>query len=231
MQLKVDAADSLWVVTRGGAFRSTDVRRSPRFEPLVPGIGPAGQLIREVAQDAKGRWWMTSSHGLLKLDHGRWERYTTRDGLLSDVLQFLATGPDAVWVGYENSLGASRLDFARGRPRVQQFSEANGLTSDELSAIVVDAEGWTWISGTDGLNAFDGHTWRHYGQAQGMLWNDCASRALYADQDGTIWVGTSRGLSHFMPATYRAKIPPPVLLTSMQFGTHHFQWASAIQVP
>src|SRR5256886_13560934 len=28
LQLKVDAADRLWVVTRGGAFRSTDVRRS-----------------------------------------------------------------------------------------------------------------------------------------------------------------------------------------------------------
>ena len=188
-------------MTRGGAFRSTDVRRSPCFEPLVPGIGPAGQLLRELAEAAKGRWWMTSSHGLLKLDQGRWERYTTRDGLRSDVLQFLATGPDAVWVGYENSLGASRLDFAGVRPRTQEFSEANGLSSDELSAIDVDAEGWTWISGTDGLNAFDGHTWRHYGQAQGMLWNDCASRALYADQDGSIWVGTSRGLSHFMPAT------------------------------
>jgi len=111
MQLKVDTEDRLWVVTRGGAFRSTGVRRSPRFAPLVPGIGPVGQLIRELAEDAKGRWWMTSSHGLLKLDHGRWERYTIRDGLRSNVLQFLATGPHAIWVGYENSLGASRLDF------------------------------------------------------------------------------------------------------------------------
>jgi signal transduction histidine kinase/ligand-binding sensor domain-containing protein/CheY-like chemotaxis protein len=230
-QLKVDAGDRLWVVTRGGAFRSTDVRRSPRFELLVPGIGPAGQQIRELAEDAIGRLWVASSRGLLKLDHGRWERYTTGDGLRNDGIQFLATGPDAVWVGYDNSLGATRLDFARGRPRVQQFSEANGLASDELSSIVVDAEGWTWISGTDGLNAFDGHKWRHYGQAQGMLWNDCASRALYADQDGSIWVGTSRGLSHFMPATYRPKIPPPVLLTSVLFGADHLQWAVAIQVP
>jgi len=96
----------------------------------------------------------------------------------------------------------------------------------------VDTEGWTWISGTDGLNAFDGHTWRHYGMAQGMLWNDCASRALYADQDGSIWVGTSRGLSHFTPATrHKPKVPPPVLLTSMQFGARHVQWASAIEVP
>jgi signal transduction histidine kinase/CheY-like chemotaxis protein/streptogramin lyase len=231
LQLKMDADDRLWVVTRGGAFRSTDVRHSPRFEPLVPGIGPAGQEIRQLAQDAEGWLWIASSRGLLKLDHGRWERYTTADGLRNDGIQFLATGPDAVWVGYDNSLGATRLDFARGRPRVQHFSEANGLASDELSSIVVDAEGWTWISGTDGLNAFDGHKWRHYGQAQGMLWNDCASRALYADQDGSIWVGTSRGLSHFMPATYRPKIPPPVLLTSMQFGAHHLQWAGGIQVP
>jgi signal transduction histidine kinase/CheY-like chemotaxis protein/streptogramin lyase len=232
VQLKVDADDRLWAVTRGGAFRSTDVRRSPRFDSFVPGIGPAGQQIRQLAEDSQGRWWMTSSQGLLKLDHGRWERYTTRDGLRSDDLQLLATGPDAVWIGYEHSLGATRLDFAGGHPRAQQFSEANGLESDELSSILVDAEQWTWVSSTDGLNAFDGHTWRHYGQAQGMLWNDCASRALYADRDGSIWVGTSRGLSHFMPATrHKATIPPPVLLTSLQFGVRHLQWASAIQVP
>ena len=232
LQLKMDADDRLWAVTRGGAFRSTDVSRSPRFEPLVPGIGPAGQQIRQLDKDEQGRWWMASSHGLLKLDHGRWDWYTTRDGLRSNEVQLLATGADTVWAGYENNSGATRLDFAAGRPRAWQFSEANGITSDELSAIVVDAEGWTWISGTDGLNAFDGHTWRHYGQAQGMLWNDCASRALYADRDGSIWVGTSRGLSHFMPATRnKAKIPPPVLLTSTQFGSHHLQWANAIQVP
>jgi len=101
----------------------------------------------------------------------------------------------------ENSLVASRRDFTGGRLRTQEFSEANELTSDE-PAIVVDAEGWTWIR-----------------QAQGMLWNDCANRALYADQDGSIWVGTSRGLSHFMPASrHSAKVPPPVLLTSIQFG-------------
>src|SRR5260370_15154406 len=65
-----------------------------------------------------------------------------------------------------------------------------------------------------------------------MMWNDCVSGVLYADQDGSVWVGTSRGLSNFAPATgHKAKIPPPVLLTSMQFGSHHLHWASAIQVP
>src|SRR2546430_3854200 len=115
LQLKVDANDRLWAVTRGGAFRSTDVRRSPRFEPLVPAIGPADQEIRQLAQDARGRWWFASSSGLLKLDRGRWERYTTRDGLRSDDLQYLAAGQDTVWVGYNNTLGATRLDFAGDR--------------------------------------------------------------------------------------------------------------------
>src|SRR5713226_2252709 len=89
-----------------------------------------------------------------------------------------------------------------------------------------------WASGSDGLDAFDGHTWHHYGRAEGMLWNDCASRALYADGDGSMWIGTSRGLSHFIPADRKkAKIPPPVLLTSIQFGAERVPWASMIQVP
>ncbi|HXI43471.1 MAG TPA: two-component regulator propeller domain-containing protein [Bryobacteraceae bacterium] len=231
VQLTVDADDRLSVVTRGGAFRSTDVRHSPRFEPLVPGIGPRDQQIRQLAHDAKGRRWMATSSGLLVSDHDRWERYSMREALLSDDLQFVAVGGDAVWVGYERSGGATRIDFAHGAPRVRQFSEANALGANELSAIVVDADGWTWISSVDGLDSYDGESWHHYGEAQGMLWNDCASRALYADRDGSIWVGTSRGLSHFTPATYKVKIPPPVLLTSMQFGGRRLPWANAIQVP
>ncbi len=231
LQLIMDADDRLWVVTRGGAFRSTDVRHSPRFEPLVPGIGPPDPQIRQLAEDARGRWWMATSSGLFVLDHGAWERYSTRDGLASDDLQFLAVGRDAVWVGYERSGGATRLDFIHGRPRARQFSEGDALSADELSAIVVDGDGWTWISSTDGLDSYDGESWHHYGQAQGMLWNDCASRALYADRDGSIWVGTSRGLSHFTPAVYKVAIPPPVLLTSLHFGVHQLPWAGDIRVP
>src|SRR5205823_3636276 len=164
---------------------------------------------------------------------GIWTRYTTQDGLRMDAVEFLAAGPNTtLWVAYERSMGITKLDLVGGRPRVLHFSETNGLKSNELSSITVDSDGWTWVSGTDGLDAFDGHTWHHYGRAEGMLWNDCASRALYADGDGSIWIGTSRGLSHFMPGNrHILRIPPPVVLTSIHFGKEQSHGAGVVEVP
>ena len=233
IQLMVDTENRLWVVTRGGIFRSIDMRRSPHFERLLPEISPADEHIEQVMMDAQGRYWFAGSYGLLKLENGRWTRYTTKDGLRSNKVAFLAAGADgAIWVGYGTPLGASRLTFVDGQPHARHFSQGNGLKFNELSSIVVDAKGLTWVSGTEGVDAFDGHTWRHYGQAQGLVWDDCASHSLYADRDGSMWIGTSRGLSHFTPENGpKAKIPPPVLLTSIQFGSQHVNGAGVIQVP
>jgi len=75
-------------------------------------------------------------------------------------------------------------------------------------------------------------TWHHYGHAEGMLWNDCAGRALFNDGDGSLWIGTSHGLSHFTPGNrHQLRIPPPVLLTSIQFGKEQSHGTGVIEVP
>ena len=183
--------------------------------------------------DSQGRYWLAGSYGLLMLKAGRWTRYTTKDGLRSNTVDFIAAGSDgAIWLGYGNALGASRLTWVDGRPHVDNFSQGRGLRFNELSAIVVDAKGFTWVSGTEGIDAFDGHTWRHYGQAQGLVWDDCAGHALYADRDGSIWIGTSRGLSHFTPENRQeTRIPPPIFLTSIQFGPRHVNGVGVVRVP
>jgi signal transduction histidine kinase/ligand-binding sensor domain-containing protein len=234
IQLMLDRENRLWVVTQGGTFRSVDMDRSPRFERFMPEISPADEHIELVVMDSQGRYWLAGSYGLLKLEKGRWTRYTTKNGLRGDAVEYLAAGSDgAVWLGYANTLGATRLAFVNGEPRARHFSQGNGLKFNELSSIVVDTEGVTWVSGTEGVDAFDGSTWRHYGQAQGLVWDDCAGHSLYADRDGSIWIGTSRGLSHFTPPKRRKeKIPPPVLLISIQFGgAQHLNWPDVIRVP
>ena len=233
IQLMMDTENRLWVVTQGGLFRSSNLGPSPRFERVVPEISPADEHIELVVMDTQGRYWLAGSYGLLKLENGHWTRYTMKDGLRSNAVEYLAAGSDgAIWLGYGNTLGATRLTFVDGHPRVRHFSQGNGLKFNELSSIVVDSEGVTWVSGTEGVDAFDGDTWRHYGQAQGLVWDDCAGHSLYADRDDSMWIGTSRGLSHFTPRKGpKAKIPPPVLLTSIQLGSQHVSGTGLIGVP
>jgi signal transduction histidine kinase len=120
---------------------------------------------------------------------------------------------------YREAPGLSKLTVAGDRFRLQHYTERNGLKSDDVAAVAVDSRGWMWVSSNDGVDAFDGENWHHYGQAEGLLWDDCADRSLLADGEGNVWIGTSRGLSRYHPlARPIPKVAPAVILLSARSG-------------
>ena len=231
--LVVDPNQRIWVTTQGGLYRSNSVDPSANFERQVLPSSSESEVFGQVLIDAKGRWWFAGSGGLLRMEHGQWTRFTSRDGLRGDGVDTLAEAPDgSIWIGYAEALGTSRLSFEQGQPRWQHYSEQNGLKSDEIASLQVDTRGWVWASSNDGVDAFDGQKWHHYGQAQGLLWEDCVSRSLFADYDGSVWVGTSRGLSRYHPPAHQlAKVAPPVVLSSIHFGDRALSASPDLRIP
>ena len=85
--------------------------------------------------------------------------------------------------------------------------------------------------GTDnGINVLDGHSWYSFNHGDGLLWNDCVSNAFLADTDGSVWIGTSQGLSHFRPA-WAEDVAPPVAITSARLGVDGFDPALNQRAP
>src|SRR6185312_5971827 len=77
-------------------------------------------------------------------------------------------------------------------------------------------------SGVDGY--FHG-TWHHYGRGEGLVWEDTDRASFLADSDGSVWFGTSRGLSHFrLINNFEAPLTPKVILTASQFGDNSEAW-------
>jgi signal transduction histidine kinase/streptogramin lyase len=231
--MAIDREQRLWVATTGALFRSTTLNRSVQFaRQILPLSGP-WEAINQALFDSRGRWWFAGSAGLLRMENGRWTRFTTRDGLRNDDVDTLAEAADGgIWIGYAGALGVSRLSFDRDKPQWRHFSERNGLKSDEIDALQTDARGWVWISSNDGADAFDGKNWHHYSQEQGLLWDDCVGRSLFADVDGSMWIGTSRGLSRFQPpARQQPKVAPPVVITSIQFGGWPVNASPRLDIP
>ena len=70
-----------------------------------------------------------------------------------------------------------------------------GLSSNNQRCIIQDKEGFIWIGTGDGLNRFDGRTFKVYRKIQG----DTSSlrsniiNCLYTDSKGILWVGTFQG--------------------------------------
>ena len=94
-----------------------------------------------------------------------------------------------------------------------------GCASDQAIFVRVDRRGWVWFGTDHGVDVLRGGKWRHYGQQDGMIWDDCDSDAIYEDTDGSMWIGTSRGLAHFLvPAAEPVADGPRVEFSRFQLG-------------
>ena len=228
-KLLVDRDDYLWVSTRGGLYRSSaPVGRetpigleNPKFvaQP-VPGLD-SNEVFYALAEDSDGRVWASGKLGLACFDHGKWKRFTTRDGLRSNELAAITADPDgSVWIGYQNALGISHVRLGpSGGLQVEDFTTERSTVALFLG---VDANGSLWNGTDSGVDVLGSGKWRHYGQPDGLVWDDCDSRAFLADADGSVWIGTSRGLSRFSHGPQRPTSAPIAVLTAAQLGDTNF---------
>ena len=78
----------------------------------------------------------------------------------------------------------------------------DGLSQNSALAIIQDRKGFIWIGTKDGLNRFDGISFKIYrcGQDKNSLVNNHI-KCLYQDSRGNIWIGTYGGLNRFNPET------------------------------
>ena len=215
-----DSAGRLWVTTRGGLYRGKMVGENVRFElqdlPYTDqNEGFFGYLI-----DHRGRIWVGGSRGLVVLENGSWRRFSKSDGLIGEGVSHLAETPDGcIWMGYLSNSGISRLRLDHNQVHFDHFTTKNGLTSDGTVFLGTDSRGWLWAGSDDGVDVLSNSGWKHYGRADGLVWDDCDSLAFHADRDGSVWIGTSGGLSRFRPlGPARPAIPPASFITSIKSG-------------
>ena len=232
-QVLVDRDDRLWVTTRGGLYRSVTGASGgvPQFEAQpVPDLAPR-EIFEQLTEDAQGRIWAASTRGLVYFDHGRWTRLTSRDGLLNDNTAMVAAAADgSIWVGYVDALGLSHLIPDGARWKIETATTNDGMHSNNGVFAGVDGRGSVWFGTDSGVDVLARGRWLHYDQSDGMVWDDCDSRAFFADADGSVWIGTSRGLSHFRPSAQPAAPAPVAVVTDAQLGRTKFPQSDKLSV-
>jgi ligand-binding sensor domain-containing protein/signal transduction histidine kinase len=86
----------------------------------------------------------------------------------------------------------------------QSISIINGLSSNNVNWIIQDSKGFCWIATEDGLNRFDGSSFKVYKNIRGdkyslsnnFIWH------ISEDNQGNIWIATDAGvLNKFNPVT------------------------------
>lgn len=74
----------------------------------------------------------------------------------------------------------------------------DGLSQNTVNAILQDRRGFMWFGTKDGLNRYDGLTFRIFKKEESALGNNFIT-ALYEDSRGNIWIGTDAGVYIYDP--------------------------------
>jgi serine/threonine protein kinase/ligand-binding sensor domain-containing protein len=118
---------------------------------------------------------------------------------------------DTLWAGGES--GLVRWNLADGS--YAKLSQADGLASNRVNDLLVDAEGVLWIATDAGINRYDGQTFTTYGEADGLdaQW----IQTLFLDDTGVLWAGSrggERGLNYYDGESWG---PPPIPSLPVEF--------------
>lgn len=85
----------------------------------------------------------------------------------------------------------------------RHYTNEKGLSHNTVYCSLQDRRGFIWVGTIDGLNRFDGHTFKLYRHEQGTRKSIRSNyiTSLHEDPDGRIWIGTNQGLCYYNPQT------------------------------
>jgi len=107
----------------------------------------------------------------------------------------LALGPFADRALSAPPGGAAIAPISRDQIRFRSVGIREGLSSTTARAMAQDEKGFVWLGTQDGLNRFDGYSFRIYraDSERADSLSDSHISALAADGKGTLWIGTQGG--------------------------------------
>ncbi len=204
--LLLDSRQRLWIATNAGLFlkpgRDANGPPTQLTDPVLGG----GEFL-DLIEAADHQIWALGRDVLAAFDGSTWHRVNLENALSQELPGNIAFDKDGLlWV--TETAGIARLRISGYKVVHAEHFSTPPLASGQVVSLQTDTRGWVWVGEDKGLNVFDGHHWRWFSENNGLIWNDCDGRALFTDRDGSAWIGTSAGVSHFLRPAEQKLIPP-----------------------
>lgn len=194
-QVWVDSSGTAWGLTGNGLYFTDSVSGEVS---KVRNAAVPDALYSDACEDASHGIWFASKAGLVHFARGRWNRIEVRGLDASDGYMGVACAPDGtLWLGGA-STGIMHLRVHGSLATAADPGPPPMFSSVEVMFVRFDRRGWLWVGSGSGVYVFNGARWRHVTEKNGLAWNDCNEGAFLDDTDGSVWIGTSNGLSHLL---------------------------------
>ena len=179
-----DSHGVLWVVGHDGVWRWRP--GPPRFYHMSFGTFS----VHNLGEADDGTLLIPLPGRLARLGGGKLETQQPYPAPARNVegIIFLRDRDGGVWIG---TGGAGIVHLHQGRADV--FSQADGLSGDNVTSLFEDREGDVWVATVEGLDRFRNYGVATYAQHEGLGtipgWG-----SVVAGRDGSIWMGTNDSL-------------------------------------
>ncbi len=189
IDLRADGA--LRVTTHDGIGRIDGERVVvERPAPPVAGEDSPFSVLSDAVEEPGGTLWLGAPWGLGRLERGgAWRVYTKRDGLPDTAVTDLCLDASGtLWIGTQQGLAR----FERGE--LVAGDAAGALGSQRIQAIYADRDQGVWIgTDTDGVHQLRDGLFTPVTSQEGL--SDDLVTPILEGRDGSIWIGTARGLN------------------------------------
>jgi ligand-binding sensor domain-containing protein len=229
LRLFEDSHGDVWISAAGHGARVNGLSRWERATETFHHYTEKDNLPRfdafyvsSFAEDRAGALWIgfSGDGGLVRYRDGRFTLFTASDGVpSSQIRNMLIDSAGRLWVTTYRG-GLSRIDDpAADRPTVFTYTAANGLSSNEVTAVTEDRWGRIYIGTGRGIDRLDSATGRirHYTTADGLPLGQI--EAAVRDRQGALWFSSfATGLVRLIPEPDPPPVPPPILITGLRIA-------------
>jgi hypothetical protein len=181
--------------------KTKDIELKDLVEINVPFTIAIDDSVTALSMDESDRLWVGTPHGLWRCSESKWSRTTVADGLPSNFITAIATGPYGdIAVGTDAGLGI----YKNGK--WNKVSVADGLPTALILSVAFGQPGTVYAGTAQGLIAKTDSTITVYDTANGLLTRKVT--ALYFDRQNRLWIGGENGVTIFTGASWkRFKFP------------------------
>jgi diguanylate cyclase (GGDEF)-like protein len=220
---------TVWVACLKGLFH-IDLNARDRSLQRVNELGD--QRMGQIAAGLHNDLWLSARMGIYHIDPARGSLHLVIPANIKpNGFPLTIDKQGNLWFG---SMGEG---VNRARLQGEQLLGIDSFVrpvvhSRQFYSMMTDRRGWIWCGGDAGIDVYHDGAWGFLNSNNGLIINDPNEGSLLEDRDGSIWIGTSGGLSHlFHPASALRIEPGTIRILSVRLNGKDLPITPFITVP
>ena len=212
-----DRSKQLWIGTSDDGLYCLAPKRDSYQHYTSKNTPLASPLITALYEASDSTIWLGSHATLLKYVSSKkqFTRVLNNTTPFLQITSITETEKHHIWAGSKQGL----WHINEIQKDTTHYTQADGLPSNIVNALLYDESGYLWIATDQGLSQMKLHskTFRNFGEGDGILGKEFNENAALKASDGKFYFGCTNGVYSFYPNQIKMNtMIPPVVLTNFK---------------